>query len=347
VTVEQRRVGEELVSEELCLGAAFCTYNFDPAYFEEQVLRIVLRLRSDPEEEAVAFHEEARRGLQQTPVAVLADARMRRPGRRLPYDLLLIRSRTFHPKLALLVYEKHARLLVGSCNLTRGGYEENVELGFVRTLKYEDPSDARTLREAATFLEACASLATPGTQLALVLDALDRRLPPADAKEPARDHRLVGSFERPILDQLLDAIPADATLTRVGVLAPYYELDDTQIGEDEGAQSFLAELVARRGAKRITVDLGVSWSDAPVAVGSTEAVSLADHLGEMWAWRHLTQADTPTHVEYLVPTALGTKQMSYRDVSGVSRRWDRGAAETAIAERRMWRVPRPSLQAAA
>jgi hypothetical protein len=347
VKLELRRIAEQLATEEPCLGAVFCTYTFDPAFFEEQVLRTILRLRSDPDEEAVAFLEEARGALQATPVAVLLDANMRRPGRRLPYDVLLVRARTFHPKLALLVYEKHARLLVGSCNLTRGGYEENLELGFVRTLRYDDPGDALTLREASGFLRESAGWAAHrGTQLALVLDELARRLPSSDVPAAARDHKLVGSFGRPILDQILEAIPADANVTRVGILAPYFETDDAQIGERDGAPSFLAELVERRGGKRVALDLGVSWSDAPLDVGTAELVPLERHCEELWAWRwHETvEGRSVNRIEYLVPTSLGPSQMSYRDSAGKNCRWDRAEVEAALQDRRFWRVPTPSLE---
>ena len=56
---------------EPCLGAVFTSYSFDPAFFEENVLRAVLRLTSDPVEQAERYHNEARRALQETPVAVI------------------------------------------------------------------------------------------------------------------------------------------------------------------------------------------------------------------------------------------------------------------------------------
>ncbi len=341
-----RRIAEQLASEEPCLGAVFCTYNFDPAYFEEQILRTVLRLRSDPEEEGLAFHEEARTALQSAPVAVLLDAKMRRPGRRLPYDVLLVRARTFHPKLSLVLYDEHARLLVGSCNLTRSGYEENVELGVVRTLRYDDPADAQTLSEVAAFLEASAGWSVHrGTQLGMVLGGLARRLPSPSSSMPRRDHRLVSSFGRPILDQLLEVLPADATITRIGVLAPYFELDDTQIADGDGASSFLASLVERRGGRAPVVDLGVSWSDPPLAPGSGELTTLERHLEQLWAWRWSEPVDgrSVNRIEYLVPTALAPSQMSYRDAAGKKCRWDRAEAEQAVAERRLWPVPAPAL----
>ena len=161
--IELRRITEQLVADSPCIAAVFCTYNFDPSFFEEQVLRAVLQINADPEEAVLAFLEESRRALKETPVAVLVDASMRRPGRRLPYDQLLVRQRTFHPKVALLVFDDHARLLIGSANLTRSGFEQNLEAGFLRQLRYDDPADCETLREARAFLASCGDVAVhPG-----------------------------------------------------------------------------------------------------------------------------------------------------------------------------------------
>jgi hypothetical protein len=143
VKIEARRlVDQVLAADKPCLGAVFCTYTFDPAYFEEHVLRVLLRLSGDPEEDGARFHEEARAALRETPVACFIDASVRRAGRRLPYDLHLIRKRTFHPKVILVLYEDEARLAVGSGNLTRPGVEDNAELFFHRSLRYDDPVDA-------------------------------------------------------------------------------------------------------------------------------------------------------------------------------------------------------------
>ena len=45
------RVLDRLSAEEPCLGALFTSYSFDPAFFEDHVLRAVLRLTSDPVEQ--------------------------------------------------------------------------------------------------------------------------------------------------------------------------------------------------------------------------------------------------------------------------------------------------------
>lgn len=176
--VEARRlVDQVLVADEPCLGAVFCSYTFDPAYFEAHVLRALLRLNGDPEEDGARFHEEARAALRETPVACFVDASVRRAGRCLPYDLHLVRKRTFHPKVILVLYADSARLAVGSGNVTRPGFEDNAELFFTRTLRYDAPADAALLREVDTFLAACRDLASGGgTQLAQVRAALDARI---------------------------------------------------------------------------------------------------------------------------------------------------------------------------
>ena len=46
------RAIDRLAAEAPCLGALFTSYSFDPAFFEEHVLRAVLRLTSDPVEQA-------------------------------------------------------------------------------------------------------------------------------------------------------------------------------------------------------------------------------------------------------------------------------------------------------
>lgn len=344
--IELRRITEQLVADSPCIAAVFCTYNFDPSFFEEQVLRAVLQVNADPEEAALAFLEESRRALKETPVAVLVDASMRRPGRRLPYDQLLVRQRTFHPKVALLVFDDHARLLIGSANLTRSGFEQNLEAGFLRQLRYDDPADCETLRETRTFLAQCGDMAVhPGSLLGQALDALDRRLPPRPTRVPARDHCLVSSFDGPLLDQLLSHVPEAAKLTHVGVLAPYFEHDDQEIGTDEGLPSLLGELVDRRGTGRVRVDVGVSWADAPLDPGTTSLPTIHEHLEQLWAWRWNEEHDgrRRERIEYLVPTALTANQLAYRDARGDSKRWPRADVDRVLDERRFWVIDTPTL----
>jgi hypothetical protein len=348
VKLTAKRVLDEIAAaEQPCLAAAFCSYTFDPAFFENQVLRVALRLNADPEEQPGAYLDEAQRALQQVPVAVTVDAAARGHGKRLPYDLLLIRSRTFHPKLVLVVYETHARVVIGSANLTRPGYEENVELLFARSLAYDSPADRLSLVEIDRFLASSASLATaPGTQLAMVREELKRRLDSMTGPEAARtDHKVVSSFDRPLLDQLFDGIPDDAKIERIGVLAPFYERDDEQALETEGMDSVLRALVERRSAKGVAIDIATGWDDATVAADSTKASTLVECIGSLCAWkRDISRGgvDRP-EIEYVTLLSIGPSSVSYADERGQTRRGDLAEIQEAFDGRAFWPCAPPTV----
>ncbi len=345
---ELRLIDQALSAEEPCLGAVFCTYTFDPAYFEDHVLRSVLRLRCDPEEDATRYHEEALRALQETPVACIVDASVRTPGRRFPYDLALVRKRTFHPKVFVLLFESEARLAVGSGNVTKSGLEQNTEMFFVRRLPYGDPASAGLLREVDAFLAECEPLAThPGSQLALVRQSLANRIGPAPSTRQRTDVQFVSSFGGPLLEQLSRALPNEAKITRVGVLAPFFEQDDLEAGAaEEGMHAVLADLLRLRPSDGAVLDLGVPWDDAPLAAPASEAKpSLDDGIGALWAWRKREPTDDG-HVErmdYLVVEAATAKRAQAKNAAGDSCRFERELLEAEIDAARLWRVPTPTV----
>jgi hypothetical protein len=266
--VPARRILDDvLVADQRCLGAVFCSYTFDPIYFEDHVLRAVLRLSGDPDEDAGRYHEEARAALRESPVACFVDASVRTPGRRLPYDLHLVRTRTFHPKVYLVLYEREARLAIGSGNLTRAGLERNTELFFHRGLRYDVPSDAALLRSVDAFFTACAALCVGECrELAQVLAVLRAYVATTPTTDGPPEVTFVETFTHSGLAWLDKAIPADATIDRVGVLAPFFERDDLAVADDQtGLASVLTELVRLRPRSRPSLELGVPWEDTPLA----------------------------------------------------------------------------------
>ena len=342
-----------LAANEPCLGAVFCTYTFDPAYFEEHVLRSLLRLSGDPDEDAARFHEEARAALRETPVACFVDAGVRRAGRRLPYDLHLVRARTFHPKVMLVLYEAEARLAVGSGNLTRPGLEGNAELFFHRRLRYDAPADAEILRAVARFLAACADLATgDGTQLGLVREVLDARVrgTPAPGPGAPADAAFVHTFEGSGLRWLADVVPADAIVRRIGVLSPFFERDDLDVADEHGGlDSVLAALLALRPGSAPAFDLGVPWEDAPLAPPPAAAAAALEAGPGLWAWRWHEERDGEgaERLDYYVIDKITAKRVEVRDAGGRAQRLEREVVEAAIADRRMWPVPSPTVHAPA
>ena len=225
--IQSGRVLDRLVAEERCLGAVFTSYGFDPAFFEDHALRAVLRLTSDPLEQAARYHGEARRALQETPVVAIVDAGERRPGRRLPYDVLEVSEVVFHPKAALLLYPERARLMVGSGNLTFAGYGGNTELFICLDLTYDGAHDAALLRSFDSHLSGVSNLARQmGTQLTLFREELARRLI-SETREPVAPRvALLDSTTAPIIEQLKSMLPENAEVESIGMLAPFYERDD-------------------------------------------------------------------------------------------------------------------------
>lgn len=328
----RRTALECLDSLEPCLGAVFCSYTFDPIFFESHVLRTVLKLQSDPDEQLPDFLREGLAALQKVPVACFVDADARTPGQRIPYDLRLITSRVFHPKLALLVHPDHANLLLGSGNLTRGGYGDNTELWFPKKLRFDDPTDVAALRELLGFLdrvEALAGVSSP--QFALVRSALTARLAAAPAPE-ARSFHVLHSLHAPLLPAFLDLVPRDAEILQIGLLAPFYERDDQQAAEPEQVQSLIHHILLARRSHQAELHLGFGWQGGPLGP-PTDVPPLDQGLGKLWV--HRVPGEPPT-LEYFIPLKCTAKTVRYLDARLKERSWSREQADEAHAARQLY-----------
>jgi hypothetical protein len=335
------RVLERLLADETCHGAVFVSYSFDPAFFEQQVLHGLLRLTADPVEETPRFLDEARARLRETPVACIVDASMRQAGRRLPYDLLEVHRTTFHPKLALLLYVTHARLLVGSGNLTRAGHGGQSELFFQRYLPYDVPEAVGLLQAVMQFLDHAASHAhCRGTQLGQVRDEIARRTRQIEPAEPT-DIAFLTSFDGPLLPRFLGLIPDGWKIVRISLLAPFHEQDDAQIGHVDELHSVLATFT-ERAVKNPEVELGVAWEDAPLGAAGIPVHALEEHLGGLWG-RLLTDDAGKAAVDYFVLDTLTGKQAGVSDRRGTSRRWSRAELSADLANGRLFPVAQPTV----
>ena len=328
------RVLDRLPAEEPCLGALFTSYSFDPAFFEDHVLRAVLRLTSDPVEQAERYHHEARRALQETPVVAIVDAGERRPGRRLPFDLLEVSDLVFHPKAVVLLYRERARLLIGSGNLTFSGYGGNTELFICLELAYDDPADAALLNALDQHLQRIRNLVRqPGTQLELFMEEMRRRVQITAADSQIGSVALLDSTTGPIIEQLAALLPDSAVIHSLGMLAPFYERDDAA---DLDVTSVFGALAPRAG-KDTVLDVGVAWDNPQVQASSM--TPLNEGLGRVWSWAY---DDGGTRVlEHLVPTSIARNTLSYIDAAGQGRRWPLDEVLEAIEERTLWMQPPP------
>ena len=310
-----------------CLGATFLSYTFDPTFFEEEILATLLGIMSDPEESPRMFLNEATQKLQQIPVAVMVDPGHIQGGRRLPYDLLPAgRERLFHPKLSFILYKDMARVSIGSGNLTPGGYGGNAEVGAVLTLRYDE--DAKLIRELTGFLDLCH---LRGEAWERFLDTLNHLLGPEQEMhedEPRFFHSLAHA---PMLDQVLDAIPEDARVLSVGILAPFHQEDGAQ-----PERAVFDRLIATLGPRckgKLPLDIGLAWDQNPIGPKAEEQPSLDSGTGRLWA----LEAGAPRRA------SSGWFVLGARE--GWNRRCDFGAStrllstrelNQAIADERAW-----------
>jgi len=333
--VKSGRVLDRLPAEEPCQGALFTSYAFNPDFFEKHVLRTVLRLTSDPVEQAERYHHEARRALQETPVVAIVDAAERQPGRRLPFDLLEVSDVVFHPKTTLLLYRKFAHLMIGSGNLTYSGYGKNAELFLCTKLAYDQSADVALLTAFDQHLDRLGSLVRrSGTQLKSFRDELQRRLPSGapDTRSP-QPLALLDSMTGPIIEQFAALLPDNALIESIGMLAPFYERDDAERDEasELDATSVFGAL-SRRTARNAVLDVGVAWDNPRMnATGDSE---LEKGLGRIWTWAY--EDDGVRGLEHVVPTGIGTRMLSYTDEAGQGRRRRIDEAREDIEQGRLW-----------
>ncbi|MEW6260228.1 MAG: hypothetical protein AB1547_10025 [Thermodesulfobacteriota bacterium] len=138
----------------------FClatTFEFDAGFFEAELLPRFLCLRFDHTENERTFIIEREESLATTHVGVLVDASKFDPRQTtLQWDQLPIQvpGGIQHAKLTVLVWERIARLIVGSANLTRQGYRRNREL-FAALDFFDAPDSAplSVLRDALAFID--------------------------------------------------------------------------------------------------------------------------------------------------------------------------------------------------
>ncbi|MEU8166942.1 hypothetical protein [Micromonospora sp. NPDC049004] len=143
------------------LAAVFCTFRFDPGFFEREILPALfdLQLHQDPQIRRVQLEEALRPTAGRVAVyydpgaLVTGDGSACLDVRRIP-----VRPRTgyFHPKNAFILVrdtstqERSLVVLTGSANLTQAGWWENVECAHLEEIA--ESGRSRTAPEIGGFL---------------------------------------------------------------------------------------------------------------------------------------------------------------------------------------------------
>ncbi len=328
-----------------CLGALFTSFSFDPAFFEEHVLRTVLSLSSDPEQNPYGYYEEAKSVLQKTPVVAIVDARQRQAGRRLPFDLLQVSATVFHPKLTLLLYEKFARVMIGSGNITKSGYCTNAELFIRKDLYYSEKADAVLLHACNDFIERISPMVREeGSQFKLFKDELKPLLPKKNATTIATDMAMLDSTLDPIMDQIKLLLPNNAVIHRIGMMAPFLEQDDST-GRNE--QSVFKEL-APYLAKDAVLDVGLAWDKfltEPDSTNTNETDILENGIGSLWTSKCIYENSDEQYFDHLTITGLTKSNIKYIGWDGKNHRKPLKRIIGDIKQGYLWKQQKPEVKA--
>jgi hypothetical protein len=148
------------------IGCVATTFTFDPAFFEEHCLARFLRIQSDPAEDVRGYLVEREERLSESFACVLVDQSHVPTLRSLRWHALPMRvggGGIFHPKITLLLWEKRARVLIGSANLTTPGYRRNYEHMAVLDFGPEGDLPLAVLQDIVGFVRQIRDLA-PGAE---------------------------------------------------------------------------------------------------------------------------------------------------------------------------------------
>lgn len=202
-------------------AALFLTYNFDGSWFEEAVAP---ELFERPVETALILRDRR---------ALLSEATSVRYHRA---DAAF--SQVFHAKLALFIAEDRARAVVGSANLTRGGFERNLELGSVFDLHPEGGCRS-FFKTLLAYLGGPLRQEVGGGGLRALEDitvALREIVGRAPTERETSPHLLLHNYDRPLWEQLLAKLP-HRRLRRALIVSPFYEPDVAERAEDPPGQA--------------------------------------------------------------------------------------------------------------
>ena len=148
------------------VGCIASTYTFDTMFFEEECLGKFVAMESDPiADGAVYLIEREEKFSSLVGAIVFVDQRNCQGARSLRWDMLPIRHKPgiFHPKITLLCWTNHIRLLIGSANITNDGYRFNQELVGVLDYNEHRCDSIPVLQNVADFITTILPLShTPG-----------------------------------------------------------------------------------------------------------------------------------------------------------------------------------------
>lgn len=209
--------------------ALFGTYALSLGFFEAAPLRALRRVGASDIRILADVSGVA---------ASLGEAGAREVGRNYAVDAIATPGGCFHPKFVLLDGDGGPRLIVGSGNLTFGGWGSNLEL-FEMLGPATHPA---AFADMANFLEALATSPRLDFPNAEVAASWSTTLRASVAPSGSDAVRIVHSVYRPIADQLVDMANAAGGARGLLVASPYF-----------GAAGAVRALADALGVERVAV----------------------------------------------------------------------------------------------
>ncbi len=160
------------------VGCVCSSYTFHSDLFEEECLARFLGIDSDAKEEADFYQIELDSKLAQMGQAVVfVDAKHSNGAKSPRWSLIPVHipRAAFHPKMQLLIWENHIRLIIGSANITSDGYRYNNELFLCFDFKDDAEASYSFLSEAIDFLLSVSEIANTSKEIKFQVQNLLRR----------------------------------------------------------------------------------------------------------------------------------------------------------------------------
>lgn len=216
--------------------AFFTTYALSLSFFESQLLKEGLYRRGCRDIHILTDVK----GYQMS----LSERQSARVGNEYRLSPVRIQNGIFHPKTVYLAGKEDDLLLVGSGNLTFGGYGRNIEC-LEAFRKSEQPGIFAQYAEFLNVLEARSSLWLPSALgLETTISHIRSNLSEGIATFPQAP-QLLHSTNTPVGEQVVSAIDDMAPVSELRVLSPFFE---------QNARGIL-EFATRLNAPRVTVGL--------------------------------------------------------------------------------------------
>ena len=187
--------------------ALFTTYNFDLEYFDNNI-----------------FYKLFVNGIKD--VSVFVDSNQlqeslknKKTNLGIRYSVIPFKmTKSFHPKVILLLDETKAKLLVGSMNLTEKGYSHNQEIYNVFEYDKENQENLNIILEAFKFFERLNEYSEEHDN-----DLINKlsNIPYLNRNSTKKEIKLIHNLERPIYEQVMDYI--EDNIKQIDIAVPFYD----------------------------------------------------------------------------------------------------------------------------